>query len=184
MLFRLAIPLLFSTLTFANPILFPRQTNSTTQLINQIGIIERDIARLNTTLNSFLPDAVLEAGDAFLIQFQTGNLEDDLNGATSIINSALPFNDEDSGTIATAVLGLEPQIASLLNNIVVHKPSFASVLVSYPVHHGVSAHFLSLSGHFWYHFGKAAPRSGTFNQFARQSLIWCTTVHPRPDQDG
>lgn len=122
--------LLLSSVALASPLLVERAANSSTQLINQIGVIEKEIAALNNTLNNFPPDSILKAADALVIQVQTDVLGTGINGATAIINAAQPFNDADSTTIATAFLGLEPQIASLLNNIVAHKPSFSSILVS------------------------------------------------------
>ncbi|KAF2157114.1 hypothetical protein K461DRAFT_273246 [Myriangium duriaei CBS 260.36] len=144
MLPQFFLPLMLSTLAIASPLakpvaVLPRQSgNSTTptptnpstqQLINQINTVESNIASLNNTLNGFKPDSILDSPKALVIQFQTDALGNSLNKATQIVNAAQPFDTTDSGTIAQAVIGLEPKIASLLNNIVVHKPAFSSVLV-------------------------------------------------------
>ncbi|GAM83350.1 hypothetical protein ANO11243_013370 [Dothideomycetidae sp. 11243] len=130
MLPKVLVSALFSTMALAGPILTARQDDgsSTQALLNQINTIEANIAKLNNTLNGFQPDAVLGAGKALVIQWQTDELGDSLEDATDIINNSDAFNATDSGTIAFAVLGLQPKIASLLNNIVVHKPAFSSVL--------------------------------------------------------
>ncbi|KAF2150234.1 hypothetical protein K461DRAFT_270745 [Myriangium duriaei CBS 260.36] len=129
MLPQTLLTLALSTFALASPTLEVRQHgNSTTQLLNQITTIESNIAKLSSTLDGFKPNSFLGAGKALVIQFQTGALGTSLNKATEIINAAQTFNAQDSGNIAVAVLGLEPKIAALLNNIVTHKPAFSSVL--------------------------------------------------------
>ena len=49
--------------------------------------------------------------------------------AANTANQAAPFNSSDSQAVAVAVVNLEPVIFSTLNNIVTHKPAFATAVL-------------------------------------------------------
>lgn len=104
-------------------------TNNAGAIINNVHRISSDIVALNDTLNTFKASDLLSLFTALKIQQQVGTLGDDLVVATNLTRQSSAFTQTQSGNIANAVVALEPQIKTLLANIVQHKPAFASALL-------------------------------------------------------
>ncbi|CAK4033295.1 Hypothetical predicted protein [Lecanosticta acicola] len=98
-------------------------------IVTAINQIETNINSLNTTLNGFKEGDVLAAVEVLEIQQETETLGDSISAAAAAANASAPLNDTESGTVATAVVGLEPQIFSLLDNIQRKKPAFDSAIL-------------------------------------------------------
>lgn len=72
---------------------------------------------------------ILSAITALQIQSQSTTIENDLKALIKTTNSTGNLSSDDTNTVANAVVNLEPYISSLLNNIVRHKPAFATAIL-------------------------------------------------------
>lgn len=106
-----------------------RQSDLATTEIQNIQTIGTDLAALNKTLNSFGKDDPLGLILALKVQLQTSQVSNDLVTAAKTANASAPFTSDESNQVASAVIALQPQIISTLNNIVTHKPSFATAVL-------------------------------------------------------
>lgn len=106
-----------------------RQTDLYAQELQDISKIGTDLTTLNNTLNTFTTDDPIGLLVALQVSTESSQAENDLTAAAGTANSSSPFNSTESGNIATAVLSLEPVIFSTLNNIVTHKPAFATAIL-------------------------------------------------------
>lgn len=116
---------LLPLLAIASPVV-KRDAASITSAITQI---ETNINTLNTTLNGFNKGDLFAIAEVLSIQKETDNLGDSITAATNAAKASAPLNDADSGTVAVAVVNLQPQIFSLLNNIQSKKPAFDSAVL-------------------------------------------------------
>ena len=129
-IFSLVYPLaIFALLSTAFPVPVKRQSDLANQLISNIQTISEDLTALNTTLNSFPPDDVLGILTALKIQSQTSQVSTDLVTAAHTASQSSNFTSTESGDIGTSIIDLEPVIYSVLDNIVEHKPSFATAIL-------------------------------------------------------
>ncbi|KAL9088366.1 MAG: hypothetical protein Q9159_003140 [Coniocarpon cinnabarinum] len=129
MLFHALIALTFVPLILTSPLGKRQTTDDAAQVLADIGTVVNDISTLNSTLNRFPPLDPLGLVVALQVQSQTKRLGQDLEATTSDVQSSAPFTSNESTDIANAVLNLQLQIASLLTNIVAHKPSFATAVL-------------------------------------------------------
>lgn len=106
-----------------------RQQDLASQEIQDISKIQTDLTALNNTLNGFSTDDILGILVALQVETQSSQVSDDLVAAARTANHSSTFNSTESGNIATTVLSLEPAIFSTLNNIVTHKPAFATAIL-------------------------------------------------------
>ena len=118
----------FSLLITATPI-HHRQTDEATELIDNISTINSSLISLNGTLNTFTTDDPVGLFEALKIQTQTSQTSSDLVAAARTANSSSNFTETESNSIAAAILSLEPTIFTVLNNIVEHKPAFATAIL-------------------------------------------------------
>lgn len=116
---------LLPLLAVASPVV-KRDAASITSAITQI---ETNINTLNTTLNGFNKGDLFAIAEVLSIQKETDNLGDSISAATNAAKASAPLSDTDSGTVAVAVVNLQPQIFSLLNNIQSKKPAFDSAVL-------------------------------------------------------
>lgn len=110
--------------------LAPRQNANA--ILSGLATVATDLKTLNGTVNKLTPLNPVNLFTALLIQTQANKINDDLNNLIKAAK-AIPgqLNDDDSLNIAVAVGQLEGPIASTLNNIVVHKPYFATVVLGF-----------------------------------------------------
>lgn len=106
-----------------------RQSDLSSQELQDITTIGNDLTTLNGTLNTFTTDDPLGLIEALEISSQTSTVSNDLIAAARTANNSAVFSSTESGNIASAVLSLEPVIFSTLNNIVTHKPAFATAIL-------------------------------------------------------
>jgi hypothetical protein len=95
------------------------------QAINAVG---SGLTALNNTLNTFRLNDPVGLFEALKVQLETSQVSNSLISAARTANKSLPFTYDESAQIATAVVNLEPTIFSVLNNIVTHKPAFATAI--------------------------------------------------------
>jgi len=117
-----------SSLVNASP-LQKRQSDLSSQEIQNINAIKTSLTTLNSTLNGFSTYDPLGVFEALKIQLQSSQVSNNLVAAAGTANESSTFTSDESGNIATAVLNLEPVIFSTLNNIVTHKPAFATAIL-------------------------------------------------------
>ncbi|KAF2169361.1 hypothetical protein M409DRAFT_20584 [Zasmidium cellare ATCC 36951] len=111
--------------SLASPI--ARDVNS---IVASINTIESNIATLNSTLNTFNKGDLDSGLKVLKIQSQTNTLGDSIDSGTSTAQASEPLNADDSFTVASAVLTLQPQVISLLDNIEQHKPAFDAAILN------------------------------------------------------
>lgn len=87
------------------------------------------VVTLNTTLNGFQPNILLNGLQALKIQKQTNDIGDSLVDATKVAANSDPLNADDSFTVAAAVLDFQPKIFSLLDNLERHEPVFKKAIL-------------------------------------------------------
>ena len=107
------LAIFFASLAAARP-LVPRDAAS---IDTAISNVEVQIATLNDTLDGFAPYQPTAIITVLKIQSQTDKLGDAISAATQAIDASQVLDDNDSATVAEATLNLEPQIFSLLDNI-------------------------------------------------------------------
>ena len=107
----------------------PVEKRSATSIVNAINTIESRIATLNNTLNPFEPRQITAIATVLAVQLETDALGDAINAATKATTASAPLSEDDSNTVAQAVLLLEPQIASLITNIISKKPAFDTAVL-------------------------------------------------------
>ena len=151
MLFSKIAAAAFVPLAFASPLVKRQASDNSAKVLADIDTVVEDIGKLNNTLNRFKvcvmtrtpshssspqgvsanvtqPDSILGFATALIIQGQTKQLGDDLQATTADVDASTPFTADESNAVASAVLNLQPQIQSLLTNIVAHKPAFATAV--------------------------------------------------------
>lgn len=106
-----------------------RQEDLASELIENIGAINSSLIALNNTLNTFTTYDPLGLVEALKVQVETSQTSNDLVTAARTANESSAFTSDDSGNIATSIVSLEPTITSVLNNIVEHKPAFATAIL-------------------------------------------------------
>jgi hypothetical protein len=121
------------SLAMATPLpgtaLEPRQlTDQSAAELAAINTLSTGLVTLNGTLNKLKLNDPLGFLEALKVQQQTTAVINNLKSAAQIANSSAPFTKDESGAIAVAVVNLEPVIFSTLNNVVAHKPAFATAL--------------------------------------------------------
>jgi Hydrophobic surface binding protein A len=126
--------LLFVLLSLSHALPFstgPRAANAdlSAQVVQSLNQLSTDLHALNNTLNSFQPDAVLGLLTAVSIQQETQQLNTDIQHATSLTHDSTVWSQPHSLNVATAIINIEPQIFSVLSNIVRHKPAFATAVL-------------------------------------------------------
>lgn len=87
------------------------------------------VTTLNTTLNAFEPNILLNGLQALKIQKQTNSISDSLTSATTVASASDPLNADDSFTVAAAILDFQPKIFSLLDNLQRRKPVFSKAIL-------------------------------------------------------
>ncbi|KAL1621063.1 hypothetical protein SLS56_009368 [Neofusicoccum ribis] len=90
-----------------------------------IGTIETRLTTFNNTLNTFGASPSLL--NALSVQTASNNVQTALTDATTAANSSAAFDDAGSAQVAQDILELQPQINSVLDNVVAKKPAFDSV---------------------------------------------------------
>ena len=123
-----ALCLLVLPLVGAFP-LVGRQEDLASELIQNIVAINSSLVALNETLNTFTTYDPLGLVEALKVELQTSQTSNDLVAAARTANESSAFTSEDSGNIAGNITSLEPTIISVLNNIVEHKPAFATAVL-------------------------------------------------------
>ncbi|KAK4503416.1 hypothetical protein PRZ48_004331 [Zasmidium cellare] len=111
-------------LALASPV--ARDVNT---IVASINTISSNIKTLNTTLNTFHKGDLDSGLKVLKIQSQTDKLGKSINAGTSAAQTSQPLNSDDSFTVAVAVLNLQPQVISLLDNIEQHKPAFDAAII-------------------------------------------------------
>ncbi|KAK4506452.1 hypothetical protein PRZ48_000184 [Zasmidium cellare] len=115
---------LFPLLALASPAIVKRDDASIDQAI---GYISGNITKLNNTLNTFTKPK--DAITALTIKSESDDLTKSVNNAATVANASAPLNDDQSFNVATAILNLEPNIFSVLDNIKAHKPQFDTAIL-------------------------------------------------------
>jgi hypothetical protein len=100
-------------------------------IVAGISTISEDITTLNNTLNGFTPNNPLNTITVLKIQKQTSALSDSILAATSTAADSEPLDSDDSFTVAEAVLNLQPNIFSLLDNLQAKKPVFDKAVLGF-----------------------------------------------------
>jgi Hydrophobic surface binding protein A len=128
---QIAVLAVTFSLTTASPFrhLEPRQSDLSSQEIADINKVGTDLTSLNGTLNAFTTNDPIGVIEALKVQLQTSTVSNDLVAATKTAQQSSNFTANDSGNIASAVLSLLPVITGTLNNIVEHKPAFATAIL-------------------------------------------------------
>lgn len=96
---------------------------------HSIDYINGNITTLNNTLNTFNKDK--DAITAFTIQIQATDVTKSVDNAASTAKMSAPLSDTESAAVAGKVLNLQPNINSLLDNLVKHKPQFDTALFGF-----------------------------------------------------
>ena len=96
------------------------------QITGSINTLRTQLVSANDTLNTFEALSPIGILTALQIQTKIGDIGDTLTQGAQLASASAPLNDQQSNAISQQFLQLEPQLFSLLNNIVVHKPSFAT----------------------------------------------------------
>ena len=118
------------TLVTASPVqLIRRQQDLSSQELDAIRQVSSGLTALNDTLNTFTTNDPVGLFEALKVQLQTSQVSNQLMTAAQTAKNAANFTSDESGQIATAVVNLEPVIFSVLNNIVTHKPAFATAIL-------------------------------------------------------
>lgn len=102
---------------------------SAASIVASINTIESKITTLNNTLLTFYKNDITSGLKVLKIQSQTDDLGKAIDAGTSTANASPALNSDDSFTVATAVLNLQPKVISLLSNIEAHKPAFDSAVI-------------------------------------------------------
>lgn len=110
--------------TLANPV--PRDANS---IVASINSVESYITTLNNTLNTFNEGDLASGLKVLKIQSQTDDLGNSISSATDTASASAPLDSDDSFTVASAVISLQPKVISLIDNIVAHKPAFDEAIL-------------------------------------------------------
>jgi hypothetical protein len=129
--FRLSLAgalLSLALLGTATPLEPRQQTDQAAAELQAISTLSAGLVTLNGTLNKLKLNDPLGFLEALKVQQQTTAVINDLTACAQIANRSLPFTKDESGAIAVAVVNLEPTIFSTLNNIVAHKPAFATAI--------------------------------------------------------
>ncbi|KAF2171398.1 hypothetical protein M409DRAFT_18513 [Zasmidium cellare ATCC 36951] len=117
---------LFPLLALASPAIVKRDDAS----INQaIGYINGNITKVNNTLNTFTKPK--DSITALIIKAESDDLTKSVNNAAAVANASAPLNDDQSFNVATAILNLQPNIYSLLDNLKAHKPQFDTAIFGF-----------------------------------------------------
>lgn len=90
--------------------------------------ISNQLVKMNSTLNKFqggLSGTLM----ALQIQGESLTLESNIKTATTTINKAAPLSDEDSTTIAFAIVSLSHNIYDVLDNLILKKPAFDNAIL-------------------------------------------------------
>lgn len=126
MLFSSIVTLAMAPVAMALPSLMARDGAT---VVKDIGNINSSITTLNNTLNTFRANDLLGIATALKIQQESDALVKTIETATSDTNASQNFTQAESNSVAVAVVNLSPRIQSVLNNIVVKKPAFASAFL-------------------------------------------------------
>lgn len=133
MRFTLLVSSAFAALAVATPVAGTSKKVASTDLsstvVSQVATLQADCITLNKTLNTFKPDQLLGVATALTIQNQAGAISTDLTNLATTTNKSSIWNQTESFTVAFAIIDFEPIVFSLLNNIVVKKPAFASAVL-------------------------------------------------------
>ncbi|KAI5362709.1 Putative Cell wall mannoprotein [Septoria linicola] len=122
----LASYFLLPVLALATPSLYKRDGASITQAISYVN---SNITAVNNTLNTF--NKPKDSITALKIQVHTTELTKSVNSAASVANASAPLSNSEEFDVATAVLNLQPNINSLLDNVVAHKPQFGTAIFGF-----------------------------------------------------
>lgn len=117
---------LLPVLALASPALYKRDD---TAIVQALTYVNHNITVVSETLDTF--NKPKDAITAFKIQIQTDAVIKSVQNAASVSNASEPLNDAQSENVAAAVLQLQPNINSLLDKVVAHKPQFETALFGY-----------------------------------------------------
>jgi len=106
------------------------QTGSASAVVAALTTISNQLTTLNNTLNDF-NGGLIDTLTALEIQGESSSLVDDINKATSVIKSTPALNDTDSLAVASAVLTLQPNIYSVLDNLVARHDIFEGAILDF-----------------------------------------------------
>lgn len=124
------LPALFlaalAPLSLASPVV----RRDVSSIVNSIKVIESNIAVLNNTLNTFKKGSLTSGLVVLKIQKQTDDLGDAIENGQSTAEASQPLDSDDSFTVASAVIELQPKVISLIQNIENHKPAFDAAIIN------------------------------------------------------
>lgn len=90
--------------------------------------ITNDMTTMNNTLNTF-DGGLVGTLTALQIQGESQSLLSDINNLTATVNATAPLNQKDSVTVTNSVVGLQPYIYSLLDNLDNHHQAFETAIL-------------------------------------------------------
>jgi len=96
-------------------------------VVSAIGTISSQLVTLNTSVTNFKA-GLLDLGQALDVQLQSSVLASDLQKAVTDAVTSSNFTSDESVTVGLALVNLEPQIFSVLDNIESKKTAFDEVV--------------------------------------------------------
>jgi hypothetical protein len=92
-------------------------------VVADIAAISKQLSTLNSSVTAY-KGGPADTINALTIQGQSSDLQNIIDKATKDANASPAFGDDGSNAVANAVLALEPNIFSVLDNLVAKKPNF------------------------------------------------------------
>ncbi|KAK7529322.1 putative antigenic cell wall galactomannoprotein [Phyllosticta citricarpa] len=126
MKFTYFVPALLAT-AIATPIVEKRDA---TEAITAINKISTQLDTFNQTLTQFATGQSSGLGGALDLQSGSGDVETVLQEATTTVQNAQPFNEQDSAQVAQAILAFQPKIFATIDGITAVKPQLEASIGS------------------------------------------------------
>lgn len=99
-------------------------------VVSAVKTLSDDMVALNQTLNSY-EGGLGSAITALKIKSQTDTVKKATESVTDAAKDSGKFNDKGSGSVANSLLALQPNINSVLDNIVSKKGAFEEALLGF-----------------------------------------------------
>ena len=121
---------LASSSALASPLAAVHVKRDAAAVVDAVNTIGTSLVTLNTTVTGYSGGLGSEL-TALKIELESSQLVRDLKDAISTTQQSANFTDAESGTVATALVTLEPQILSALTNIASKKAAFEKGILDF-----------------------------------------------------
>jgi len=106
-----------------------RSAEDAASIVNAIKNVQAKVSTFDSTVASFRKGQMTGILTVLQISSQSSELSDAVTGATNAANAAQSLDTDKSNSVVLAVIALQPDISSLLNNLQSKKPAFDTVIL-------------------------------------------------------